>query len=121
MRILVEEDVAAMAEAPDGPIAYFFRTSVKDNDPLDRSITATARLAQSGNAAAADALREIREQWAGVIRPLVKDETALDMVMLVSDGLYLNNALSGGSIPGPVPRGEAMDALIALVERAIRD
>jgi len=121
MRALVVEDVAAMASAPEGPIAYFFRTSVKENDPLDRAITATARLAQSGNGAAADALREIRDQWSTVLRPLVKDETALDLVMLVSDGLYLNNALAGGSIPGPVPRGAAMDALIALVERAIRD
>jgi hypothetical protein len=40
--------------------------------------------------------------------------------MLVSDGLYFNNALAGGSIPGPVPRGADMDALIALVERAAR-
>lgn len=40
--------------------------------------------------------------------------------MLVSDGLYFNNALSGGSIPGPVPRGAALDALVALVERAAR-
>ncbi|WP_241246094.1 hypothetical protein [Microbacterium sp. 4R-513] len=49
-----------------------------------------------------------------------KDETALDLVMLVSDGLYFNNALSGGAIPGPVPRGSAMDALVDLVERAAR-
>nr|BFF11771.1 hypothetical protein GCM10025699_30740 [Microbacterium flavescens] len=40
--------------------------------------------------------------------------------MLVSDGLYFNNALEGGSIPGPVPRGAALDALIAMVERAAR-
>lgn len=119
LRALVHEDVTAMANAPDGPIAYFLRTSINANDPLDRSITATARLAQSGNAVAGDALREIRERWADAIRPVVEDETALDLVMLVSDGLYFNNALSGGSIPGPVPRGAAMDALIALVERAV--
>ena len=45
---------------------------------------------------------------------------SLDLVMLVSDGLYFNNALAGGSIPGPVPRVAEMDALIALVERAAR-
>ena len=27
--------------------------------------------------------------------------------MLVSDGLYFNNALDGGAIPGPVPTGAA--------------
>jgi hypothetical protein len=40
--------------------------------------------------------------------------------MLVSDGLYFNNALSGWSNPGPVTRGAAMDALVALVEQSTR-
>ena len=41
--------------------------------------------------------------------------------MLVSDGLYYNNALQGGGgIAGPVPLGAAMDALIALVESAAK-
>ncbi|GAB2853603.1 TetR/AcrR family transcriptional regulator [Microbacterium insulae] len=117
---LVEEDVAAMTAAPEGAIAYFLHTSVNSNDPIDRAILATARLAQGGNIAAGEALRSIRDQWAEALRPHTKDETALDLVMLVSDGLYFNNALSGGSIPGPVPRGEALRALIALVERAAR-
>ena len=38
--------------------------------------------------------------------------------MLVSDGLYFNNALDGGAIPGPVPTGADLDALIALVRAA---
>ena len=50
------------------------------------------------------------------LRPHTKNAAALDLVMLVSDGLYFNNALAGGNIPGPVPRGAEMDALIALVE-----
>ena len=40
--------------------------------------------------------------------------------MLVGDGLYFNNALDGGAIPGPVPRGEDLDALIAYFE-AMKD
>lgn len=117
---LVEEDVAAMRAAPEGPIAYFLHTSVNSNDPIDRAILATSRLAQGGNAAAGDALRGIRDQWADALRPHTKDATALDLVMLVSDGLYFNNALSGGSIPGPVPRDAELTALIALVEHAAR-
>jgi AcrR family transcriptional regulator len=120
LRALVDEDVADMASAPDGPVAHFLRTSIMDNDPLDRAILATSRLAQDGSTEAADALRDIRERWAEAIRPVAPDGAALDLVMLVSDGLYFNNALAGGSIPGPVPRGDAMEALIALVERAIR-
>ncbi|GAA5100121.1 TetR/AcrR family transcriptional regulator [Microbacterium yannicii] len=120
LRTLVADDVAVMAAAPEGPIAYFLRTSVMANDPIDRAILATSRLAQGGDAVASDALRDVREQWAAALRPHTKDAVALDLVMLVSDGLYFNNALAGGSIPGPVPRGAALDALIALVEGATR-
>ncbi len=118
VRALVDADVAAMTGAADGPVAYFLRSSAMENDPLDRALLATSRLAQGGNATAADALRAVREEWAAALRPHVRDETALDLVMLVSDGLYFNNALAGGSVPGPVPRGAAMSALIALVEEA---
>lgn len=120
LRTLVADDVAVMAAAPEGPIAYFLRTSVMANDPIDRAILAASRLAQGGDAVASDALRDVREQWAAALRPHTKDAVALDLVMLVSDGLYFNNALAGGSIPGPVPRGAALDALIALVDGATR-
>ena len=104
----------------EGPIAYFLRSSVMQNDPLDRAILATARLAQGGTPPRATALRDVRERWADALRPHTKDAASLDLVMLVSDGLYFNNALAGGNIPGPVPRGAEMDALIALVERAAK-
>ncbi|ANG85942.1 TetR/AcrR family transcriptional regulator [Microbacterium aurantiacum] len=121
LRILVAEDVAAIEAAEDGAIAYFLRSSIMQNDPLDRAILAASRLAQGGKDAAGDALRAIRDEWARVLRPHARDETALNLVMLVSDGLYFNNALAGGSIPGPVPEGPELDALIALVEKASRD
>ena len=120
LHALVADDVTAMAASPDGPIAYFIRTSVMEDGALDRAILATSRLAQGGNAVARDALRGIREQWADALRDHTKGAAALDLVMLVSDGLYFNNALAGGSIPGPVPSGADMDALIALVERAAK-
>ena len=117
---LVTDDITAMSSAAEGPIAYFLRSSVMHNDPLDRAILATSRLAQGGNVSASTALRDVRERWGDALRPHTKDAASLDLVMLVSDGLYFNNALAGGSIPGPVPRGPEMDALIALVERAAR-
>jgi len=117
---LVTDDIAAMKIAADGAIAYFLRSSVMENDPLDRAILATARLAQGGNTLASDALRDVRERWGEALRPHTKDAASLDLVMLVSDGLYFNNALAGGAIPGPVPRGAEMDALIELVEGATR-
>ncbi len=112
---LVDEDIAALTSAPEGPVAYFLRSSVMHNDPLDRAVTATSRLAQGGSAPASAALRGIRVRWEDAIRPHTRDQASLDLVMLVSDGLYFNNALDGGAIPGPVPRGAHLDALITLV------
>ena len=66
---LVDEDIAAITSAPEGPVAYFLRSSVMHNDPLDRVIIAASRLAQGGSAAASAALREIRVRWEDAIRP----------------------------------------------------
>lgn len=115
---LALEDIAHMDEAPEGFVATFIRTSVMDDTPIDRALTATARLAQAGNMTATDALRRVRERWHEALRPHTRDETALQLVLLVSDGMYFNNALGAGSVPGPVPEGAAMDALITLVESA---
>lgn len=115
---LVEEDIAAIEGAAEGPIAYFLRSSAMENDPLDRALIAVSRLAQGGSTAASGSLRAVRERWSDAIRPHVAGDAAHDLVMLVSDGLYYNNALAGGGIAGPVPTDADMDALIALVERA---
>ncbi|MEU1970267.1 TetR/AcrR family transcriptional regulator [Microbacterium sp. NPDC019599] len=120
LRLLVEQDITDMAAAPEGPVAYFLRTSVMDDDALDRAIIAVSRLAQGGSAAATSALRDMRTQWQEALRPHTKDAAALDLVMLVSDGLYFNNALEGGVIQGAVPKGEDLDRLVALVEAAAR-
>lgn len=115
---LVDTDITLIIGAVEGPVAYFLRSSIMDNDPLDRALTAASRLAQGGNAAAGTALRAVRERWEETLRPHVRDETALQLVMLVSDGLYFNNALDRGGVPGPVPRGPALEALIILVRSA---
>lgn len=116
---LVDEDLAAMSSAPEGAVAFFVRTSVMDDDPLDRALIASARLAQGGSTSATETLRHVRARWEDALRPHVRDETALDLVLLVSDGLYYNNAISGAAA-GPVPRGAGLEALIALVEASVR-
>ena len=118
---LVRADLEEIATADEGPVAFFLRSSTTGGTPVDRAIVAATRLAQGGGAAANAALRRIREQWADLIRPHVSDATALDLVLLVSDGLYYNAALDGSGVAGPVPRGLELDALIALVKRAAQD
>lgn len=114
---LVTADIARIEAAPEGPVAYFLRSSVMDDDPLDRAIIAVSRLAQAGNAEAAAALHAMRVRWEDVIRPHVRDQAALDLVVLLSDGLYFNNALGVAEAAATVPRGADLDALIALVTR----
>lgn len=120
---LVEEDLVDQAAAVDGPVAYYLRTSVMEDHPLDRALVAVSRLAQGGSTEAAAALRQTRSSWGDAIRPHVRDETALDLVLLVSDGLYFNNALDATEpepgLAGPVPTGSQLDGLIALVLRAV--
>ncbi len=120
MEALAEEDVAEMAAAPDGMVAAFVRTSVMNDSPLDRALIAGSKLAQTGHRPAAEAMRRVRVMWEDALRPHTRDEIALQLVLLVGDGLYFNNALGSGSVPGPVPTGDDMAALIALVERATR-
>ncbi|CAH0182888.1 MULTISPECIES: TetR/AcrR family transcriptional regulator [unclassified Microbacterium] len=115
---LVDEDLVEMGKASDGPIAYYVRTSVMENDPLDRAIIAVSCLAQGGSTTAKEALRGIHMRWGESIRPHVRDQAAFDLVMLVSDGLYFNNSLGLNGPERPVPRDAALRALVDLVVRA---
>ncbi|MFJ4224899.1 TetR/AcrR family transcriptional regulator [Microbacterium sp. NPDC089695] len=111
-------DLERMNAHDEGPVAYYLRTSVMEDDALDRALIATSRLAQGGSVAAGDALRHARRRWEEVIRPQVRDRASLDLVMLVSDGLYFNNSLDVNGVERLVPRDGDLDALLALVLRA---
>jgi hypothetical protein len=99
---------------------------VMDDDPLDRVLIATSRLAQGGHHAAAEALRHVRTRWADALRPHVRDDTALTLVLLVSDGLYYNNALAAPPPRHRSPRRRprcahrARRSLRALISRSLR-
>ena len=123
LEILAEADLSRMASAPDGPVSYYLRTSVMEDAALDRALVAASRVAQGGSAPASDALRRVRDSWGNALRPHVRDDTALDLVMLLGDGLYFNNALDAAGVDasgliGPVPTGEQLEKLIALALRA---
>lgn len=118
LRSLVADDLVAMADAPDGPVAYYVRTSVMENDPLDRALIAVSRLAQTGSSEAADALAATRRSWGDAIRPHVRDQAAFELVMLVSDGLYYNNSLGFNGPDALVPEGEDLERLVELVARS---
>jgi AcrR family transcriptional regulator len=115
LETLTTIDLERMSSDPEGPVAYYVRTSVMEDDALDRALIAASRLAQGGSSAAAEALRVTRQRWEDAVRPHVRDQASLDLVMLLSDGLYFNNSLD---VHGPgrlVPRSEELADLIRLI------
>ena len=115
---LTDDDLDRMTSADESLEAYYIRTSEMEDDALDRALVATSRLAQGGSANAAAALREVRHRWAETIRPHVRDETALDLVMLVSDGLYFNNSLGVYGERTALTADGTLSQLVELVVRA---
>ena len=46
LEALADEDLALMNAAPEGPVAYYIRTSAHADAPLDRTLVAATRLLQ---------------------------------------------------------------------------
>lgn len=117
LHALTIADLERMTAAEEGPVAYYIRTSVMEDDALDRALVVASRLAQGGSIPASEALRDSRRRWEDAIRPQVRDQAGLDLVMLLSDGLYFNNSLDVNGKEHLVPQREALAELIALVLR----
>jgi AcrR family transcriptional regulator len=118
LRVLAEDDVALMLEAPAGVVDYLIRTSIDAGTALDRALIAAARLAQTADPRAGDALAAIRTRWLDVVVDAVGDPVAARAIVLISDGLYYNSALMGMGVPDPADTSEeALDRLLALIAR----
>ncbi len=116
LREHLQEDLARMRAAPEGPLDYFIRTSVPTDSRLERSIVAVARLAQSADSRARDALADMQRTWLDVLEEEVGDPLVARTIMLIGDGMYYNTALLPAT--NTVVRDETdMDRLIDLVHR----
>ena len=92
----VNEDVAQIRAAEEGPIAYLLRTSVTSQSPFDRTIMACLSLAHSAHDEVRSALRGMQDAWFAVVRENVDDPVLARVITLVSDGLYFNSVLRDG-------------------------
>jgi len=115
---LAREDVAEIENSTEGVVAAHLRSSQNTGSALDVTILAVSRLAQNGNDTASASLRRVRELWEESLRAHTRDETALQMVLLVSDGLYFNAVLDLNAVPGPALEGADLDKLIEAVVSA---
>lgn len=111
---LAAEDADVMRTAPEGPAAYYIRTSVYADTPLDRAIIATTRLSQAAHPRARRALRHIHQGWLDALSVEVTDPAAARTVMLMGDGLYYGAAMSGETSETPP---EDVDELLEVVRR----
>ena len=115
---LARADADAMASASEGAAAYFIRSSVWADTPLDRVIVAATRLAEVAHEETRRRFAAIQQRWL--------DEIAADVghglakaVLYMGDGLYFNAMLS----VGPAPEGGAaadVEELLAALERLRR-
>jgi len=123
---LIDTDVASMRAAPEGPAAFYVRSSLYTGSPLDRTIIATSRLAQGSYQSAVQILRTMRQRWFDVIVESVEDAAVARAVMLLGDGLYYNAALNGEWVheaTGTAPTDYApvdVDELLAVLDDLIR-
>lgn len=99
MDALLEEDVAAMRAAQEGPSRYYVRTSVWTGGDFDLAFVAVAQLAQESHAGAQEAMRRGRGQWLELIRAEVGEEATARAILLLGDGLYFDAALGGAAGP----------------------
>lgn len=111
---LGREDVEKMRTAPDGPCAYYVRTSVNTKSAFDVTYAAMIRLSQAYVAPASAALGQIHRWWMDLILEEIQEPSVAETIMLIGDGLY-----SYAALPGELDRPEAggdMDGLLRQVE-----
>lgn len=123
LELLAAEDVERIRAAPDGAVSYFVRTSVNTGSAFERAFIAASCLAQGDHPAANDVLATLRVQWLAVIQEAVGDPDVAEVIVLVSDGLYYNAALSlvAGSTPDPgtAESEQQLERLLGVLNRLI--
>lgn len=114
LRARGEEDAAAMRADPDGPVAFYLRTSVPaaggsagEDAALSRTVQAAVTLATAGDAGARAALAAVSAGWYAVLREAVDDPDLARVVQLVGDGLWL-----GATTGAPVGDVEVLTAVV---------
>ncbi|UVJ40387.1 TetR/AcrR family transcriptional regulator [Arthrobacter sp. CJ23] len=113
---LAQDDIEGMKSAPEGAAAYFIKSSLWADTPLDRVFVASTRLAEVAHEETRRRFARIQQQWLDVLADDVGPELA-KAVRYMGDGLYFNamfEGTSGGAAPG---RQADVDSLLATLDR----
>ncbi len=114
-------DVVLMKGAPEGPAAYYIRTSASADTPLDLTLVAATRLLQRSHPRTREVLAAVHDRWYEVLRAAVGDPAVARLIMLIGDGMYYGATLSGSdaaeSSTSSVPD---VDEVLRLVDELVR-
>ncbi|HCN22769.1 MAG TPA: TetR family transcriptional regulator, partial [Arthrobacter bacterium] len=112
---LAGEDLALMAAAAEGAAAYFIRSSLWSDSPMDRSFVAVTRLAEVAHEGARRRFSAIQQQWLDLIAADVGKAMA-KAVLYMGDGLYFNAMWESGTTADRRGRHGDIEELLAAVE-----
>ncbi|MDQ1596351.1 MAG: hypothetical protein QOH40_2907 [Arthrobacter pascens] len=111
-----EADARAMATAPEGAAAYFIKSSVWADTPLDRVIVAATRLAEVAHEETRRRFAHIQQRWLDEIAKDVGPGLAKP-VLYMGDGLYFNAMLSIGPAATAAETAADVESLLSALER----
>ena len=106
---LAATDAASIRSAPAGPVDYLIRSSIDTGSAFDQAYVAATRLAQGRHPQAIESLAHIRRGWLSAIEDVVSDPNVAQAIMLISDGLYSNSALTAET--------GNLDSLMTVIDR----
>ncbi|RNL54431.1 TetR/AcrR family transcriptional regulator [Arthrobacter oryzae] len=110
------QDLEAMAAAPEGAAAYFIRSSLWADTPMDRSFVAATRLAEVAHEESRRRFSAAQARWLELLAADVGPAMA-KAVLYMGDGLYFNAMLARGP-GGPGPGfGADLEGLLVAVAR----
>ena len=113
---LLAEDLAAMAAAPEGAAAFFIKSSVWADTPLDRVFVAATRLAEVAHQETLRRIAAVQASWLELLAADVGPAMAKP-VLYMGDGLYFNAMWESGPSGQAGGRQADVDELLAAVER----
>lgn len=117
VRAQAAHDAALMRTAPEGPVRYYIASSLDRESELERVIEAVYRIAQTGDEASLEALRESRTGWLDALVEATGDPGLARLVLFAGDGMNHNALMSLTEGEGEdVLDGEHVEAMIAALE-----
>jgi AcrR family transcriptional regulator len=114
LRAQARRDADDMRAAPEGAVRYYLVSSLDRESELELLIEAGYRIAQTGDEAALQVLRECRREWLDVLAAATDERLAL-MVLFAGDGIN-HNALMSLPVGEDVLTPDRVEALIVAFE-----